>query len=395
MPKFELTNGQRQLCDEIVDWYTHCFDEDYVYCGAAGTGKTSIVPEIISRLGLSSEEVLYVAYTGKAASVLMQKGFNASTIHSAFYELKEFPVIKNGEYVKKNGRLLKTLKFVEKEFINSNIKLIFIDEWSMVSDEFAKCIYKFGIPVIAAGDKYQLPPIFGKSPFEDKIKFELTEITRQNKYSGIVTLATLIRNGEELPVHFHNYFNDAYIMSKDLLTDKHLLKADIILTVKNKTRNIFNRRVRFLHGSNGKLPMVGDKLINRKNCWSMKLNGIPLVNGILGKCVNPIRLDECQLNRGIYRMDFQPDYVIGDEFYEAIPCDYYYLNEDCGNNKEADQFNPGHKFEYAEAITVHLSQGSQYDNVIYWDDFVGDRDYMRQLRYTAITRAVKKVIMFI
>ena len=388
----ELTNGQQELIEEICHWYEYDLSEDFVYSGAAGTGKTTVLPYIIKRLHLEPEEVLYVAFTGKASSVLMQKGFDASTIHSAFFDLKEVPLRKNGKLVIKNGRAVTTMKFVEKEVISPRIKLIVIDEWSMVNEEFMKVIYKFGIPVIASGDAYQLRPIFGDCPFADKIKYNLTEITRQAKDSGIVALATLIRNGEELP-SYCNFYNDAWIMPKNFMEDRHLLNADMVLTAKNKTRNMINDRIRELHKSYGKLPNVGDKLINRKNDWSKSLNGIPLVNGIIGKCIHPIRRDECNLSRGIYRIDFMPDYC-DDDYYEALKCDYDYLNEKCGD-KEINIYNDGEKLEYAEAITVHLSQGSQYANVIYWDEWVGDRKFMQQIRYTAVTRATNKVYMFI
>ena len=391
---FELTNGQKELISEIYSWYKYDMGEDFVYSGPAGTGKTSVLPYVMQELGLEPEEVLYVAYTGKASSVLMQKGFDASTIHSAFFDLKEVPLRKNGKLVMKNGRAVTTFKFVEKEFISNRIKLIVIDEWSMVNEEFMKVIYKFGIPVIASGDKYQLRPIIGECPFADRIRYNLTEITRQAKHSGIVYLATMIREGQELP-RYYKFYNNARIMDKSYLQDRHLLSADIVLTAKNKTRNTFNDRIRELHGSKGKLPQVGDKLINRKNDWTKSLDGIPLVNGIIGKCIHPVRMDECNLSRGIYRIDFKPDYIDDEyEFYEALKCDYDYLNEKCGE-KEINMYNDGAKLEYAEAITVHLSQGSQYNNVIYWDEWVGDRALMQQLRYTAVTRAVDKCIMFI
>lgn len=391
---FELTQGQKELIYEISRWYKYDLDEDFVYSGPAGTGKTSVLPFVMKELELEPEEVLYVAYTGKASSVLMQKGFDASTIHSAFFDLKETPVRKDGHLVMKNGRAVTTLKFVEKEMISPQIKLIVIDEWSMVSEEFKRVIYKFGIPVIASGDKYQLGPIYGKCPFADKIKYNLTEITRQGRDSGIVGLATLIREGKPLP-HYHNFKNQAHIMSKSFATDKHLLNADIILTAKNKTRNMFNEKIRKLHGNSGKLPCVGDKLINRKNMYTKSLDGIPLVNGILGTCIHPIRRDECNLSKGIYRMDFKPDYVTDKySYYEALKCDYDYLNEPCGQ-KEASIYNDGAKLEYGEAITVHLSQGSQYGNVVYWDEWIGDREFMQKIRYTAVTRATDRIIMFI
>jgi exodeoxyribonuclease-5 len=172
------------------------------------------------------------------------------------------------------------------------------------------------------------------------------------------------------------------------------LEADVVLTAKNKTRNIFNSKIRDLKGSRGKLPNVGDKLICRKNQWNINLNGIPLTNGTLGRVVNPIRKSDCDLTRGIYAVDFQPDWADDFEYYEGLRCDYDFLIEPCGN-KEINKFNFGCKLEYGESLTVHIAQGSQYNNVVYWDEFVGDEEYMRRLRYTAVTRAVKKVYMFI
>ena len=390
----KLTNDQKTLIDEIVYWYKYDMDEDYVYTGAAGTGKTTVISYIIDELKLERDEVLYVAYTGKAASVLMQKGFDASTIHSAFFDIKSVPVVIDGKILKKNDRIIKKLSFVEKEFISPRIKLIVLDEWSMVNEQFRKVIYKFGIPVIASGDKYQLKPIFGESPFAKRVKFELKEITRQAKDSGIIQLATLLRKGEDLPIYY-NFNNSAHVLNKKFLQNKHLLNADIILTSKNKTRDLFNDKVRSLKGSIGKLPNVGDKLVCRKNNWSMSLDGIPLVNGILGTVINPIRAHECDLKHGLYRIDFQPDYVDNMwEYYEALLCDYNYLIQPCGS-KEIDKYNNGAKMEFAEAITVHLSQGSQYSNVVYWDEWMGDKELMNQLRYTAVTRATESVYMFI
>ena len=47
------------------------------------------------------------------------------------------------------------------------------------------------------------------------------------------------------------------------------------------------------------------------------------------------------------------------------------------------------KFEYAYAIAVHLSQGSEYDRVLYFDSFFHDKELTKKARYTAVTRAKK------
>jgi exodeoxyribonuclease-5 len=85
----------------------------FVLAGYAGTGKSTLVNYIISELGLSKEEVITVAPTGKAANELIKKGVNAATVASAFYRPTEIsPVMMaidkilselESEYVKKEG----------------------------------------------------------------------------------------------------------------------------------------------------------------------------------------------------------------------------------------------------------------------------------------------------
>lgn len=390
---FELNSGQFELVGEAVKWHHDSNSQIYTYSGFAGTGKTTVLPSIIKNTGLAYNEILFLAYTGKAASILCQKGFNAYTMHSSLFEVKDVPKLINGEPIIRNGRKILTPTFVPKESIDPHIKLIVIDEWSMVDEYMDSVLQKFGIPILASGDEDQLPPIFGISPYASRVQYRLTEIMRQAKDNGIVILATMIRTGQELPKIYYNIYNDAYILDKKLLTGEHLLKADMILCSKNKTRELFNNKIRDLHGSHGALPNPGDKLICRKNTRQYRLEGIPLINGTIGTCANPIQRSLCDFKNNIYTVDFQPDYCSYD-YYDNLKCDLGFLTQPCGD-KDMDRFNPGVKLEYAEAITVHLSQGSQYNTVVYYDEPIGDYQFMKKLRYTAVTRAVNKFYMFI
>jgi exodeoxyribonuclease-5 len=51
------------------------------------------------------------------------------------------------------------------------------------------------------------------------------------------------------------------------------------------------------------------------------------------------------------------------------------------------------KFEYGYAITCHLSQGSQYNKVLVYNEYMGDREYYSKWLYTAITRAIDKLVV--
>lgn len=391
------TPGQEFLFRDIPRWHKRANEQLYKIIGPAGTGKTTIAKHVIELMGLSIHDVIFVAFTGKASSVLNLKGLPAQTIHSVFYELRKVPYYKDGEVVKRNGRIETRLEFAPVDFIPKNIKLIWLDESGMADEKMAKDMLKHGIPIISTGDPFQLEPIFGFSPFVLDPDAELFEITRQAEGSGIIQLATMIREGKDLRWYM-NFNNQAHVMPKSFIQERHLLNADIVLTPKNKTRNVFNRKIRELKGSFGDLPNIGDKMINRKNNWTMACGGVPLVNGTLGTVVNPIRRSKCNLNKGLYSIDFQPDYIsnqCGWEYYDSLLCDLEYLKTPCMSNKPINKYNNGNKLEFGECLTVHLSQGSEYDQVLYWVDNIMDEEYMRRMNYTAVTRAKESVYMFV
>ena len=72
---FKLTMGQKDAIRKAIEWY---FSPDkkpiFTLFGSAGTGKSSTANTVVSMLGLSPYQVLMVAPTGKAASVLRSKG---------------------------------------------------------------------------------------------------------------------------------------------------------------------------------------------------------------------------------------------------------------------------------------------------------------------------------
>lgn len=104
-----------------------------------GSGKSSTVKFIIAALGLAPEEVAYVAFTGKAATVLAQKGCpNATTAHKLLYKAKQ---LNTGKYI-----------FEPVKSLNPNLKLIIVDEVSMLPLNIWNLLLSHRIPVIALGD---------------------------------------------------------------------------------------------------------------------------------------------------------------------------------------------------------------------------------------------------
>lgn len=123
-------------------------------------------------LGLTNNDVVFATLTSKASLVLRLKGNPSNTIHKTFYS-----VYKSG----------KTFRFNLKRRINDNIRLIVIDEVSMVNINMLNDILSFGVPVIALGDCGQLSPIFGGNIFDiRKPDVFLTMVMRQSDESGIL-----------------------------------------------------------------------------------------------------------------------------------------------------------------------------------------------------------------
>lgn len=97
-----------------------------VISGFAGSGKSTLVKFIINALDVDPEtEVAYVAFTGKAAAVLSQKGCpNATTAHKLLYKAKPMP---NGTY-----------KFIPRDILEKDYSVIVVDEVSMLPTELWK-----------------------------------------------------------------------------------------------------------------------------------------------------------------------------------------------------------------------------------------------------------------
>ena len=82
---------------------------------------------------------------------------------------------------------------------SSDLRLIVLDEVSMVGDQMACDLMSFGKPILVVGDPGQLPPIQGEGAFtKDMPDVMLTEIHRQAAESAVIRLATMARQGEPI-----------------------------------------------------------------------------------------------------------------------------------------------------------------------------------------------------
>ena len=408
-----LTDDQKQAAELIEAWYRHLNTQIFVLCGYAGTGKTFLIDYVVRALGLvPGESAAFVAPTGKAASVLIRAGVPATTVHSLIYTREEdVEVDENGEVVSE-----RFLRFVKRETIDGKIKLIVLDETSMVSDDVLRDLLSFGVKCLCCGDPAQLPPVGGSNTLLRAPVITLREIVRQERDDPIVRLAAKIRAGER-----PQYGEDGYVsvIPRRALTAQMrrelFLSADQIIVGTNRTRALVNRDVRAFYGISPDrvLPEEGEKIICTLNDWSKPLDekgDFHLVNGIIGRC---FRVRE-QLD-GLGQLDFQPDFLA--ERVEDLPFDtgifvrgqYYhgYGNRACllsngvlvheGNHELLRRFKVRRedtvcRFEFAYAVTCHKAQGSEYDFVVVIDES-GYFEDGREWLYTAVTRAKKRLVI--
>ena len=398
-----LTADQIAADNLIKDWFLHSGKQIFVLAGYAGTGKTTLLKHTVTQtLGLEPDEsAAFVTPTGKAATVLIRSGLRASTLHKLIYQsiAEETEIEVNGKKV-----TVEKLSFKRRESIDDNIKLIVLDEASMVSDEVLLDLAQYGVKILACGDNAQLPPVEGGNAFMLQPDFTLKTIVRQNRDNPIIMLSEKARKGEY--IRFGRYGNSVAVISKrNFISERRknaLLKADQLICGTNKTRAFINHEVRLLRGCQG-LPADGEKLICVQNNWETYIDDnftFNLVNGIIGTVRGPFY----DADRSIGYIQFKPDFL--DEYCpEALPLDlgifidgeYRYRRDDYfekfDENGEVTGAFTLNRFEYGYCISCHKSQGSEFNNVVVFDESYCFKEDRNRWLYTAITRAKKNLII--
>lgn len=332
--------------------------------GYAGTGKSTVIDTIVKELNLENN-VAYVTFTGKASLVLRNKGLPATTIHALIYNCHQ------DEF----GNIVTTLRWD----IDENIKLIVIDEISMVSKELLKDLMSFDRPIIALGDHGQLEPIGEDNGLLKRPDFVLTEIIRQAADNPIIYLSKLVRENK-----FDRMDNEKVKVLKRKDFELSMVEwADQCLCGFNQTRNFINFNMRkYYFNIEEELPIVGDKIISLKNCWkTLDNNRNPLINGTM--CTVK-KIHKKLYGNSILEIDLE-DLYTNSYFSKLRISSNIFLNKPIQNSKLP-------VFDYGYAITCHKSQGSEYNKVLLIDECLNKETYSRWL-YTGITRAKDKLVI--
>ena len=364
--------------------------------GPSGTGKSTLIKFIIAALDIPPEKVSYVAYTGKAAQVLKQKGCpNPYTAHKLLYKAKPMP----------NG----TFKFEPKPALDEGLEVIIVDEVSMLPKEMWLRLLSHRIHVIACGDPFQLPPIDKDSDNHvlDNPHIFLDEIMRQAYDSEIIRFSMWIREGKPIGEFPASGQQVMFVKPEEIVTGMYDW-ADQILCATNAKRNAINMNMRQIKGF-GPEPAVGDKIISLRNQWEFFSNSMsdpaPLTNGTIGVIQNtdlynmtvPFWISEKKIPI-LYTNMIDEN---GDVFH-YIPVDYTSLTtgEKFLTGKQEFQMrknpkcpDPPFEFAYAYGITCHKAQGSEWGKVlVYEEGFPYEKTEHARWAYTAATRASEKLV---
>jgi len=338
-------------------------DQVFRLFGWAGTGKSTLARHLAE--GVKS--VKYAAFTGKAALVMRKRGCRgASTIHSLIYSL-----VSDQEGEPKFA--------LDPESAAATADLIVIDEVSMVDELLALDLLSFGTKVLVLGDPFQLPPVQGAGYFTAvEPDLMLTEIHRQAADNPIIRMSMDIREGKRLS---RGDYGDSHVISTDMVDRAEVMGADQVLVGRNKTRLDYNNRIRTLKGLPHQEPIIGDRMVCLRNNPQKKL-----LNGQIW-----IVADVKRKNGGKFQMVLEPEDAVGksgNEVKVVTHKAFFSGEEEQLGWPERRQYD---EFTFGYALTVHKSQGSQWDNVYLFDESFVFRDDARRWLYTGVTRAAEKI----
>ncbi|GGF37136.1 ATP-binding protein [Youhaiella tibetensis] len=336
--------------------------------GWAGTGKTTLA----KHLGTGVKSVKYAAFTGKAALVMRKRGCRgASTIHSLIYKLE-------GEG-QDEGNASEPRFVLDPESAAATADLIVIDEVSMVDEALAVDLLSFGTKVLVLGDPFQLPPVQGAGYFTQvEPDIMLTDIRRQAQENPIIRMSMDIREGGNLE---RGSYGESKVISAREVDQAEVLGADQVLVGRNKTRLMYNDRIRELKGLPHQEPVVGDRLVCLRNNPIKKL--------LNGQIFTVAQINARANGRIQMWLDPEEDGTGVGQQVKVVTHKAFFTGEEA--NLSWPERRGYDEFTFGYCLTVHKAQGSQWDNVYLFDESGVFREDRRRWLYTGVTRAAEKI----
>ncbi len=370
----EFSPQQDEALQAVSRWLKAGEPQIFRLFGYAGTGKTTLARHFAEDV---DGDVQFAAFTGKAAQVLRSKGAtNAKTIHSLIYRPRGEEEVADQE----TGRTSISPMFsLNRQSPVAKAALIVVDECSMVDEALGRDLMSFGTPILVLGDPGQLPPISGGGFFTDhEPDCLLTEIHRQARDNPIIELAMRVREGREIEP---GDWGSAKVIGKRDVTQELVLDADQVLVGINRTRRRYNQRLRELKGFTAAHPQAGDKLVCLRNdpakallngsLWQVMTSSRETTKPGINLLVRP-EVDD--MDRGAAKVKLLK--AVFEDAEAEIPW---------STKKRYDDF------DYGYALTVHKAQGSQWNDVVLFDESFAFRDTRERWLYTAITRAAERL----
>jgi ATP-dependent exoDNAse (exonuclease V) alpha subunit len=366
----DWSSEQDAALKAVSDWLKAKRPQVFRLFGYAGTGKTTLARHIAADI---KGDVAFGAFTGKAALVMRSKGCEgASTIHSMIYRPRRRAEDEEEE----------EFSFaLNRESAAAKASLIIIDECSMVDEDLGRDLLSFGKPTLVLGDPAQLPPVKGGGFFtEAEPDIMLTQVHRQAADNPIVRMSMDIREGRTLDI---GGYGESRVIRRRDIDAAAILKADQVLVGMNKTRRLYNNRIRELRGYTSPTPELGEKLVCLRNdkTKGIQNGGIFTVTRVKDPKSGLLKLDvkpEEGAAKGRINVSILPN------FFEGTEADLPFQQR-----RRSDEFDFGY------ALTVHKAQGSQWDDVVLFDESFAFREHRDRWLYTGVTRAAERLTVVI
>jgi exodeoxyribonuclease-5 len=365
---FKLTQQQAEAKKLIID-FMHPDNPQRIFklAGFAGVGKTTLMKVVRDEAPVPTK---LCAYTGKAANNLnIRLGTTvATTLHKLIYQLE-------GEHI--DPKTKKVIPHFSPVPLNLSGQIVILDEFSLVNQQNGQDLMNTYAKILAVGDLFQLLPIEGE-PFIRDFDYQITQVTRQGKDSGITRQLTNLRSNLGLLEE-----DDDVIFIPKLKND-YLLNASIVLCFTRKERYKTNCKIRALRGYKEDIAKEGETvtaLINNErygvyNGSSYRLLRDFDLNDEGAEII--IEMEDGSVN-SIPKAVFVPDGCEVSDFPLYA-------------RKKYDCF-----FDFGYCQTVHKSQGSEWPKPFLIDDYykngVRPKNWRNWL-YTAVSRATLSITYF-